>query len=56
MVNEYLFEEIASEAIAAAERIKCDFADFVEGLRTIESLIRERRVNVEDELRSQEDG
>lgn len=47
------FEEIAQEAIKEAERVKCTFADFVQGLRDIEGTVRERRQAAEEELESQ---
>lgn len=45
------FEAIAREAIESAEAVKCDFSDFVEGLKSIEIEIRERRSMAEEELR-----
>lgn len=44
------FEKIAADAVREAERVKCPFSVFVEGLRTIGSEIRERLRTAEDEL------
>lgn len=49
------FEKIAQDAIQAAERVKCSFPAFVEGLKVIRSEINDRVRTAEDELSSMED-
>jgi hypothetical protein len=37
------FEKIAEEAISKAEHVDCSFARFIDGLKDIETTIRDRR-------------
>jgi hypothetical protein len=50
--EENLFIEIGQKAVSAAEGIDCAFEVFVEGLKSIEEEVRERRRMAEDELRA----
>lgn len=50
---EQAFEDIANRTIEEAEKVKCGFGDFVEGLRTIETMVKERRQMAEDEAHSE---
>lgn len=47
---EKAFEEIAQETIRRAEQVPCSLDRFVEGLRDIESALRDRRGISKEEL------
>jgi hypothetical protein len=48
--TEAAFEAIAEEAIRSAEQVKCSQEDFAEGLKLIESEVRNRKNGVLDEI------
>ncbi len=38
------FETIAENVVSECERVRCDFGDFIEGLKDVEVSLRDRRV------------
>lgn len=48
------FETVASAMLDDAEAIECSLADYAAGLKIIEQSIRDRRGEVEDEVRQNE--
>lgn len=44
------FNTIGQQMISRAERVKCDFGDFVAGLRSMKSEIEMRLMGAEEEL------
>lgn len=50
MTTEEQFEEIAEDAIKRAEAVGCGFSEFVDGLRAIQSSVKERADLAQDEL------
>ena len=52
--TEEAFERLGEKLISDAEAVKCEFAEFVEGLKDIESTVRDRRVFAEEELKGME--
>lgn len=49
------FEQIATDAIEAAEEVDVDFPEFVTGLEAIAHALRDRLAQAHDELRSKQD-
>lgn len=48
------FERIAQDAINEAQEVKCDFAEFVEGLKVMVQTIQDRYEQAASELRGQQ--
>lgn len=48
------FEEIADDAVRRAESVLCSFDDFVEGLRTMHEIVRDRYYDARNEQREKE--
>jgi len=49
-----LFEEIAEDAVRAAEKVECPFSEFIEGLDIIRRTVTERLALATDEHRANE--
>lgn len=45
------FEKLADETVEKAEAIKCDFGDFIEGLKILTERFRDRHQFAVDEAR-----
>lgn len=50
------FQTIGEQMISRAERVRCEFDEFVEGLRHLKSELEMRLMGAEEELENMDEG